>query len=137
VVLELGDMASAEKALAACLPSGVAVPKIPNVHWDDIGGLAHVRCEILDVIELPLKHPEVFASGVRRRAGLLLYGPPGTGKTLLAKAVATECGLAFLSVKGPELLDMYIGESERNVRAVFAQVRDHVSVNTQFVGPFG
>lgn len=86
-----------------------------------------MRREILDVIELPLKHPEVFTAGVKRRAGILLYGPPGTGKTLLAKAVATECGLAFLSVKGPELLDMYIGESERNVRAVFAQVKKKLS----------
>eukprot|EP00752_Nemacystus_decipiens_P017233 g15437.t1 len=94
-----------------------------EVKWDDIGGLGSVKREILDVIELPLKHPEVFGRGVKRRAGILLYGPPGTGKTLLAKAVATECGLPFFSVKGPELLDMYVGESERNVREVFAQAR--------------
>ena len=60
---------------------------------------------------------------MRQRSGILLFGPPGTGKTLLAKAVATECSLNFLSVKGPELLNMYIGESEKNVRAIFEAVR--------------
>lgn len=96
---------------------------IPNVKWDDVGGLEDVKDEILDVVQLPIKHPELFASGVRQRSGILLYGPPGTGKTLLAKAIATECGLNFLSVKGPELLNMYIGESEKNVRQVFAKAR--------------
>lgn len=71
------------------------------------------------VVELPLKHPGLFAGGLRRRSGVLLYGPPGTGKTLLAKAVATECSVNFLSVKGPELINMYVGESERLVREVF------------------
>ncbi len=111
-----------EQLLQQASPASASLPKIPDVKWEDIGGLAHVREEIKDLIELPLKFPEIFR-GVKRRGGILLYGPPGTGKTLLAKAVATECGLAFLSVKGPELLDMYIGESERNVRNVFAQVR--------------
>jgi peroxin-6 len=123
------DFDAAEAELGKALPVAANVPKIPNVRWVDIGGLAHVREEIMDVIELPLKHPELFASGVKRRAGILLYGPPGTGKTLLAKAVATECGLTFLSVKGPELLDMYVGESEKNVRAVFAQVRTQVATS--------
>ncbi len=71
--------------------------------------------EILDTIQLPLLHPELFTSGLRR-SGVLLYGAPGTGKTLLAKAVATECSLNFLSVKGPELINMYVGQSEENVR---------------------
>jgi peroxin-6 len=70
-----------------------------------------------------LKHPELFAGGIRRRSGVLLYGPPGTGKTLLAKAVATECSVNFLSVKGPELINMYVGESERLVRDVFIRAR--------------
>ena len=74
-------------------------------------------------MQLPLEHPELFAAGMRQRSGILLFGPPGTGKTLLAKAVATECSLNFLSVKGPELLNMYIGESEKNVRAIFEAVR--------------
>jgi peroxin-6 len=74
----------------------------------------------LDTIELPLKYPHLFSSS-SGRSGVLLYGPPGTGKTLVAKAVATECGLPFVSVKGPELLGAYVGESEAQVRAVFDQ----------------
>ena len=87
-------------------------PSIPRVTWSDVGGLAHARALILDTVDLPLRHPSLFAAGGRHRSGLLLYGPPGTGKTLLAKAVATECALSFLSVKGPELVDPYVGESE-------------------------
>ena len=87
--------------------------------WNDVGGLEQVKKDILDTVQLPLQHPELFSSGMKRRSGVLLFGPPGTGKTLLAKAVATECSLSFLSVKGPELINMYIGESERNVRQVF------------------
>lgn len=83
--------------------------------WEDVGGLADAKVAILDTIQLPLQHPELFAAGLRR-SGVLLYGPPGTGKTLLAKAVATECSLNFLSVKGPELINMYVGQSEENVR---------------------
>ncbi|XP_041999506.1 peroxisome biogenesis protein 6-like isoform X2 [Salvia splendens] len=73
--------------------------------------------------KLPLLHKDLFSSGLRKRSGVLLYGPPGTGKTLLAKAVATECSLNFLSVKGPELINMYIGESEKNVRDIFQKAR--------------
>lgn len=102
----------------------IGAPKIPNVTWDDVGGLASVKSDILDTIQLPLEHPELFASGMKKRSGILLYGPPGTGKTLLAKAVATSCSLNFFSVKGPELLNMYIGESEANVRRVFQRARD-------------
>jgi SpoVK/Ycf46/Vps4 family AAA+-type ATPase len=101
----------------------LGAPRIPDVRWDDVGGLEDVKRAILDTVELPLRHPELFAGGLRRRSGVLLYGPPGTGKTLLAKAVATECAVNFLSVKGPELIDMYVGESERQVRAVFARAR--------------
>jgi AAA+ superfamily predicted ATPase len=99
-----------------------STPHIPTVQWNDVGGLVHVRNEIMDAIELPLKHPKLFPSS-GGRSGILLYGPPGTGKTLIAKAVATECGLPFLSVKGPELLGSYVGESEANVRAIFAAAR--------------
>ncbi|GAA97207.1 uncharacterized protein L969DRAFT_43069 [Mixia osmundae IAM 14324] len=102
----------------------IGAPKIPNVTWDDVGGLAAVKNDILDTIQLPLDHPELFADGLKKRSGILLYGPPGTGKTLLAKAVATSCSLNFFSVKGPELLNMYIGESEANVRRVFQRARD-------------
>ncbi|KAF9557670.1 AAA-domain-containing protein [Agrocybe pediades] len=102
----------------------IGAPKIPTVSWDDVGGLAHVKTDILDTIQLPLEHPELFADGLKKRSGILLYGPPGTGKTLIAKAVATSCSLNFFSVKGPELLNMYIGESEANVRRVFQRARD-------------
>lgn len=102
----------------------IGAPKIPTVSWDDVGGLAHVKTDILDTIQLPLEHPELFADGLKKRSGILLYGPPGTGKTLIAKAVATSCALNFFSVKGPELLNMYIGESEANVRRVFQRARD-------------
>lgn len=92
--------------------------------WDDVGGLASVKQDILDTVQLPLQHPELFNKRIKPRSGVLLYGPPGTGKTLLAKAVATSCSLNFFSVKGPELLNMYIGESEANVRRVFQRARD-------------
>ena len=97
-------------------------PSIPEVRWEDVGGLQNVISELLDTIQLPLKYPELVDSGLKR-SGILLYGPPGTGKTLLAKAVATECSLHFLSVKGPELLNMYVGQSEENVRNVFEAAR--------------
>jgi len=73
----------------------VTFPQIPSVQWEDVGGLAEAKQEILDTIQLPLLHPELFTAGLRR-SGVLLYGAPGTGKTLLAKAVATECSLNFL-----------------------------------------
>ncbi|KFQ30488.1 Peroxisome assembly factor 2, partial [Merops nubicus] len=100
----------------------VGAPKIPSVSWQDVGGLQEVKKEILDTIQLPLEHPELLSLGLCRY-GLLLYGPPGTGKTLLAKAVATTCAMTFLSVKGPELINMYVGQSEENVRNVFARAR--------------
>lgn len=102
----------------------IGAPRIPNVKWADIGGLDLVKNEILDTIDMPLKHPELFSNGLKKRSGILFYGPPGTGKTLLAKAIATNFSLNFFSVKGPELLNMYIGESEANVRRVFQKARD-------------
>ncbi|KAI9979435.1 hypothetical protein PInf_029757 [Phytophthora infestans] len=114
---------AAQNQQAQASSANIGNASIPNVKWTDVGGLEDVKDEILDVVQLPIKHPELFASGVRQRSGILLYGPPGTGKTLLAKAIATECNLNFLSVKGPELLNMYIGESEKNVRQVFAKAR--------------
>ncbi|GME93659.1 unnamed protein product [Ambrosiozyma monospora] len=102
----------------------IGAPRIPDVKWEDVGGLDLVKDEILDTIDMPLKHPELFSSGMKKRSGILFYGPPGTGKTLLAKAIATNFALNFFSVKGPELLNMYIGESEANVRRVFQKARD-------------
>ena len=90
---------------------------VPDVSWADIGALSNIREELtLSVLE-PISHPERFeALGLPLPAGVLLYGPPGCGKTLLAKAIAKESGANFISVKGPELLDKYVGESERAVR---------------------
>lgn len=102
----------------------IGAPKIPNVQWSDVGGLANVKEAVVETIQLPLSRPELFAKGLKKRSGILFYGPPGTGKTLLAKAIATEFSLNFFSVKGPELLNMYIGESEANVRRVFQRARD-------------
>ncbi len=102
----------------------IGAPKIPNVTWDDVGGLSNVKDAVMETIQLPLERPELFAKGMKKRSGILFYGPPGTGKTLLAKAIATEFSLNFFSVKGPELLNMYIGESEANVRRVFQRARD-------------
>jgi len=102
----------------------IGAPKIPNVQWSDVGGLANVKDAVMETIQLPLSRPELFAKGLKKRSGILFYGPPGTGKTLLAKAIATEFSLNFFSVKGPELLNMYIGESEANVRRVFQRARD-------------
>lgn len=124
IALTSSDFASALEEARSSYSESIGAPKIPNVTWDDVGGLASVKTEILDTIQLPLEHPELFADGLKKRSGVLLYGPPGTGKTLLAKAVATSCSLNFFSVKGPELLNMYIGESEANVRRVFQRARD-------------
>lgn len=120
----MDDFEQALKDARTSLADSIGAPKIPNVSWDDVGGLSEVKADILDTIQLPLERPELFANGLKKRSGILLYGPPGTGKTLLAKAVATSCSLNFFSVKGPELLNMYIGESEANVRRVFQRARD-------------
>ncbi|KAI0831786.1 AAA-domain-containing protein [Trametes gibbosa] len=124
IPITAADFDSALGKARASYSESIGAPKIPSVSWDDVGGLAHVKADILDTIQLPLEHPELFADGLKQRSGVLLYGPPGTGKTLIAKAVATSCALNFFSVKGPELLNMYIGESEANVRRVFQRARD-------------
>jgi peroxin-6 len=124
VALTAADLSAALADARASYADSIGAPKIPNVSWDDVGGLAAVKADILDTVQLPLDHPELFGEGMKKRSGILLYGPPGTGKTLLAKAVATSCAANFLSVKGPELLNMYIGESEANVRRVFEKARD-------------
>jgi len=96
----------------------------PNVQWTDVGGLEDTKQELREAIEWPLKYGELFDySGVNPPKGIMLYGPPGTGKTLIAKAVATESEVNFISVKGPELLSKWVGESERGVREVFRKAR--------------
>jgi peroxin-6 len=93
------DVEAALKAVQSLQPRLADTPAVPNVSWDDVGGLVHAKREITDLVQLSLQHPELFSGGGAARSGLLLFGPPGTGKTLLAKAMATECGVAFMSVK--------------------------------------
>jgi transitional endoplasmic reticulum ATPase len=98
--------------------------EIPNVHWSDIGGLQEVKDTLIEVVEWPLKRPETFTRlGITPPKGVLIYGPPGAGKTLLARAVATESEANFISVKGPELLSKWVGESEKAVREIFRKAR--------------
>ncbi|KAL3482519.1 hypothetical protein BJX99DRAFT_217261 [Aspergillus californicus] len=118
------DFDTAVDAARKNFADSIGAPKIPNVGWQDVGGLTNVKDALIETIQLPLERPELFAKGMKKRSGILFYGPPGTGKTLLAKAIATEFSLNFFSVKGPELLNMYIGESEANVRRVFQRARD-------------
>lgn len=122
--LTKADFEVAVDAARKNFADAIGAPKIPNVTWDDVGGLNNVKDAVKETIQLPLERPELFAKGMKKRSGILFYGPPGTGKTLLAKAIATEYSLNFFSVKGPELLNMYIGESEANVRRVFQRARD-------------
>jgi transitional endoplasmic reticulum ATPase len=96
----------------------------PNVHWDDIGGLSQAKQELVESVEWPLTYAKLFTHmDAQPPKGILLYGPPGTGKTLLAKAVATESQANFISVKGPEFLSKWVGESEKAVREVFRKAR--------------
>jgi transitional endoplasmic reticulum ATPase len=115
-----------ENALKDIQPSAIREIQIqrPNVHWEDIGGLSDVKNELAEVVEWPLKYPDLFSEGdVKPPKGLLLYGLPGTGKTLIAKAVATTSESNFISIKGPELLSKWVGESEKGVREIFRKAR--------------
>ena len=98
--------------------------EVPDVGWEDVGGLAPVKERLVEAVEWPLEHPDLFAkAGIRPPKGILLSGPPGCGKTLLAKAVAHESQVNFISVKGPALLSKYVGESEKGVREVFRKAK--------------
>lgn len=113
-------------ALGQCNPSSLreTVVEVPNVKWEDIGGLEDVKKDLQEMILYPIEHPDKFHKfGMTPSKGVLFYGPPGCGKTLLAKAVANECSANFISIKGPELLTMWFGESEANVREVFDKAR--------------
>jgi len=100
------------------------VVEVPNVSWDDIGGLKDTKRELQELVQYPVEHPEKFLKfGMAPSKGVLFYGPPGCGKTMLAKAIANECQANFISIKGPELLTMWFGESEGNVREVFDKAR--------------
>ncbi len=98
--------------------------EVPNVKWSDIGGLLDVKNELKQAVEWPLKNPESFQKmGIRPPRGILLYGPPGCGKTAIAKAIATESEANFISIKGPQLLSLWVGESEKGIRKVFQRAR--------------
>ncbi len=115
-----------EDALKVVEPSAMreVLVEIPKVTWDDIGDLEEAKKTLREMVEWPLKHPESFKRlGIEPPKGILLYGPPGCGKTLLAKAVANESGANFISVKGPELLSKWYGESERRIRELFKRAR--------------
>jgi len=108
------------------LVSLMRVEKVPDATYDMVGGLDKQIRQIKEVIELPIKHPELFESlGISQPKGVLLYGPPGTGKTLLARAVAHHTECCFIRVSGPELVQKYIGEGARMVRELFIMARDH------------
>jgi transitional endoplasmic reticulum ATPase len=107
-------------------PSAIreAFVTIPDVTWNDVGGLAEVKEQLKNTVERPLKTPEVFrAAGIDTPNGILLYGPPGTGKTLIAKALAKECGVNFLAMDGPEVFTKWLGESEEAIRHIFRVAR--------------
>ena len=117
------DFKSALKEIEPSAMREVLV-EVPKVTWNDVGGLEDVKREIIEAVEWPLKYPEKFKKfGIRPPKGVLLYGPPGTGKTLIAKAVANEAEANFISVKGPELLSKWLGESEKAVRKIFKKAR--------------
>ncbi len=98
--------------------------EIPNVSWSDVGGLEETKRLLKEMIELPLQDPAAFTRlGIRPGRGVLLYGPPGTGKTLLARAVANECGVNFINVKGPEIMSKWVGESEKAIRQIFKKAK--------------
>ncbi|KAM7457490.1 hypothetical protein BLSTO_01747 [Blastocystis sp. subtype 1] len=120
------EMADFEQALKKVQPSSKreGFVTVPNTTWDDIGALTHVREKLRISVVEPIRNPQLFrAMGLAMPAGVLLYGPPGCGKTLLAKAVSNESRANFISIKGPELLNKYVGESERGVRQVFERAR--------------
>ncbi|KAI9335756.1 P-loop containing nucleoside triphosphate hydrolase protein [Obelidium mucronatum] len=123
--VEIGfkDMKS---GLAKVKPSSMreVLLEVPNVRWTDIGGQEDIKQRIKEAVEWPLKHPEVFDRfKIRPPKGILMYGPPGCSKTLMAKALATEAGLNFLAVKGPELFSKWVGESEKAIRDIFKKAR--------------
>ncbi len=115
-----------EEALKEVMPSGIreVFVEIPNVSWDQIGGLEELKQKLIEAVDWPLSHPKIFERmGINPPRGILLYGPPGCGKTLLARAVAHESKANFISIKGPELLSKYVGESEKAIREIFRKAK--------------
>jgi len=125
IEVRMEDFLNAYKEI---VPSGLReiYVEVPETYWSDIGGLYDVKQELRQIVEWPLKYPEVFKKiGVEPPKGVLLFGPPGCGKTLLAKAVATESGANFIAVRGPEILSKWVGESEKAIREVFRKARQY------------
>jgi len=119
-------MADFTEALKEIEPSAIreVFVEVPNVKWEDVGGLDEVKQKLIESVEWPLKYPDLFQQAkAKPPKGILLSGPPGTGKTLVAKALANESEVNFISVKGPELMSKYVGESERGVREVFRKAK--------------
>merc|ERR1712242_74691 len=116
-----------DDAMKHVAPSSIreTTVQIPDVKWQDIGGLESTKKNMIEMVQYPIEYPEIYAKyGQSPSRGCLLWGPPGCGKTLLAKAIASECAANFISIKGPELLTMWFGESEANVRDVFDKARN-------------
>jgi transitional endoplasmic reticulum ATPase len=121
--IKMEDFLNAYKEITPTAMREVYI-EVPAVHWSQIGGLEEVKQDLIEVVEWPLKNPEVFQRmGVRPPKGILLYGPPGCGKTLLARAVATESEANFITIKGPEVFSKWVGESEKAIREVFRKGR--------------
>ncbi|KIY47237.1 AAA-domain-containing protein [Fistulina hepatica ATCC 64428] len=132
LILTLADL---EASLPSVRPSAMRsiFVETPHVRYADIGGQAEVIQKLRETVEWPLLHPEAFQRlGVRPPKGVLLYGPPGCSKTILARACACESGVNFVAVKGPELLNKYVGESEHAVRETFRDFRPHIIVSDAF-----
>eukprot|EP01048_Picozoa_sp_COSAG05_P012654 COSAG05_NODE_1285_length_5279_cov_2.254633_3_plen_998_part_00 len=120
------DVTVAMEALSPASLSGVKLTEIGGAvkTWEDVGGMSDVKKTLIEMFEMPAKYPELFAgSPIRLRSGVMLYGPSGCGKTMIASTIAKECGLHFILVKGPELLNKYIGASEQNVRQKFEEAK--------------
>jgi transitional endoplasmic reticulum ATPase len=119
----MGDFMAARREVEPSALREVFV-EVPDVGWDDVGGLERVKAHLREIVEWPARYAELFRyAGVRPPKGILLHGPPGTGKTLLVKAAARQSGANFISVKGPELMSKYVGESEKGIREVFRKAR--------------
>lgn len=119
-------MADFRTATAEVEPSAIreVFVEVPDVRWEDVGGLAEVKRQLIEAVEWPIRHAGLFArAGLRSPRGILLHGAPGTGKTLLARALASQSEANFIAVRGPQLLSMWVGESERGVREVFRKAR--------------
>ncbi|HME51609.1 MAG TPA: CDC48 family AAA ATPase [Candidatus Lokiarchaeia archaeon] len=123
IVVTMDDFKEAMKSIQPSAIREVLI-EIPKVHWDMVGGLEKTKEELKEAVEWPLKNPEAFTRmGIKPPKGILLFGPPGCGKTLLARAVATESEANFITVKGPELLSKWVGESEKAIREIFRKAR--------------